>query len=119
MPQAIPLQEVRVIGVCSEKSKGKWEEIKKGQSMTRHSHGGSFLWIATVDIGYGHSGVAKMNSSQLKQYDSSVETDSSGIAFAFIKYWNADGYNGGNFTYENDTLTGNYCTKSTRLLIQS
>ena len=92
MPQAMPLQEVRVIGVCSEKSKGEWEEIKKGQSMTRHSHGGSFLRIATVGIGYGHSGVAKMNSSQLKQYDSSIETDSSGIAFAFIKYWNADGY---------------------------
>lgn len=29
MPQAMPLQEVRVIGVCSEKSKGEWEEIKK------------------------------------------------------------------------------------------
>lgn len=115
----MPLQEVRLIGVCSEKSKSKWEEIKKGQSMTRHSHGGSFLRIATVDIGYGHSGVAKMNSSQLKQYDSSIETDSSGIAFAFIKYLNADGYNGENFTYENDTLTRTYCTKSTRLLIQS
>ena len=119
MGAAIPLQEVRVIGVCSEKSNGKWEEIKKNQSMTRQSHGGVFLRIATIDIGYGHSGTAKMNSSILKQYDSEVMTDNSGIAYAFVKYWNADGYNGGNFTYENDTINGVYTTKSTRLLIQS
>ena len=29
MGSAIPLQEVRVIGVCSEKSKGKWEKYKR------------------------------------------------------------------------------------------
>lgn len=43
MGSAIPLQEVRVIGVCSEKSKGKWEKIQKNQSMTRQSHGLSLL----------------------------------------------------------------------------
>ena len=119
MGSAIPLQEVRVIGVCSEKSKGKWEKIQKNQSMTRQSHGGAFLRIATIDIGYGHSGIAKMNSSRLEQYDSEVITNNSGIACAFVKYWNADGYNGGNFTYENGTINGVYATKSTRLLIQS
>lgn len=57
MGEAIPLQEVRVLGVCSEKSHGQWAMIDKGQSMTRKSHGGTFLRIATVDIGYGHDGI--------------------------------------------------------------
>ena len=85
MGSAIPLQEVRVIGVCSEKSKGKWEKIQKNQSMTRQSHGGAFLRIATIDIGYGHSGIAKMNSSRLEQYDSEVITNNSGIVSASRK----------------------------------
>ena len=118
MGEAIPLQEVRVLGVCSEKSHGQWEMIDKGQSMTRKSHGGIFLRIATVDIGYGHDGIAKMNSSQLKKYNMETKSDT-GIIYAFIKYWNADGFDGGNFTYENYSMTGNFNNISTRLYIQS
>ncbi|TDX51616.1 DUF4879 domain-containing protein [Orenia marismortui] len=116
---AAPLDYVRVFLV--ESSLYGQESISRYQMSTDENHGGSQLFIYTLDVGYGYSELAEMNGSSAsveKVYEELLDLDNDGIIDSRAKVWDASGYESGRFYYENTSTNSPWNTESTTLYIR-
>ena len=107
------LSKVVIDGVRSTNTGTDWEYIGSFQRTTEYDHGGSFMEVAVVEVGYGNNPVAEMDGKVL---DRSKNTRSEPLCFVNGKltscrpgsivagyrlYWDLSGYQGGIFKYTN------------------
>lgn len=113
---APPLTELYVYAVASEQ--GGIEYISSSQVSTLENHGGAWMYVYTVEIGYGTGRIAKMNTVSLTEASSQPITDSSSIIVGWFRAWDASGFDGGNFTYQSRSINYPHNTMSTSLFIR-
>ena len=100
--------QVRYIGSSTQ----GWEAISDNQLSTNLDHGGPLLRALTVEVGYGSSPAAFMNGARLPNSAnySTVAFCSSNFltpcqpgqtVIGFVRYWSLDGYQNGNFYFQN------------------
>lgn len=122
---ALSYVHVRVVGSSTQ----GWEFVSENQLSTTKDHGGSQLRAVTVEIGYGHSPAAKMNGSLLPQsanyltttfcnYSNFLQACNPGeTVVGFVRYWNLDGYQNGNFWYGNTSTNSPWNTLDDNMTI--
>jgi hypothetical protein len=126
---APPLTAMVVSNVFS--SNVGWEAIGSGQLSTFYNHGGAQLRVVTDELGYGHIPVARMLGAVLPSsanYQTQYICVSGGVLVlgcspgqsivGFRKYWNVDGRQSGNFSYQNTSTNSPWNTLSTAITIQ-
>lgn len=122
---ALSYVHVRVVGSSTQ----GWEFVGENALSTTKDHGGSQLRVVTVEIGYGYTPVAKMNGSVLPQsanyltttfcnYSNFLQACNPGeIVVGYVRYWNLDGYQAGNFWYENTSTNSPWNTLGDQMTI--
>lgn len=55
------ISHFEVAGVLSAKNNGQWEVLESWQSITNRDHGGAYLYVAVLQVGYGNNNNATMN----------------------------------------------------------
>lgn len=110
---------------------GGYESIAPSQLTTVYDHGGTWLRVVTDELGYGNNPVARFNGSILPS-SANIQTQNicwtgSGYTLScsagqtivgFRKYWKLDGYQGGNFSYQNTSTNSPWNTMSDSISIQ-
>jgi hypothetical protein len=90
-----------------------WELISPSQMITVGDHGGSIMYVRTIELGYGCNPIAKMGGGQLP-WSSNFQTyqlcwNASGnlvicepgqTVVGFMRYWDVSGWQNGYFTYQ-------------------
>jgi hypothetical protein len=71
----------------------------------------------TVELGYGASWWATMNSGQLSRIQTQTIVDSSNTVIGFYIWWNASGSNSGSFYYQNTSQNSPWNTMSDSMSI--
>ncbi len=94
-----------------------YEYFSQSQYSSIQNHGGSEMYIVTVELGYGNSEIAKMVGVNLTEIQSQAIVDS-GIVVGYFRWWNASGYQNGQFTYRNTSINYPYNTMSDWINIQ-
>jgi hypothetical protein len=106
-----------------------WEYINgNGSGSTSCNHGGGELRVAIMEIGYGSNPIASMNGGQLPR---SARYSSTGICVTGTQYtwpckagqtivgwldeYNVDGYDSGQFKYQNTSTNAPYNTVYTQI----
>lgn len=98
---APPLTYLEVYAACSSQYPN-WEYFSEDQVYSVQDHGGDEMYIVTAELGYGSTRFARMNGSLLSSYNVQyIDLDGDSVIDGFFYYWDASGYQGGNFTYEN------------------
>jgi hypothetical protein len=104
--------QVRYVGSSTQ----GWKPVTDNQLTTSEDHGGPQLRVLTVEVGYSYSPFAQINGAYLPQsanyatvpfcnYSNFLEQCSPGqIVVGFVRYWNLDGYQGGSFWYQNNSI---------------
>lgn len=114
---APPLSSLQVVKV--ESQLGGVEYIGQNQLSTIKDHGGSYLYISTVEVGYGHIRYAEMNGSKLKEKDSKMlDFNGDRIIDGWEYRWDASGHEDGTFKYRNTSTNFPNNTLSTSLRIK-
>lgn len=114
---APPLTYLEVYAVRSA-NHSSWEFISQYQYSTVYDHGGSWMDIVTIEYGYGNNPIAQMNGAYLSQWAYQYITDSAGTIIGWIRYWNADGHQSGQFTYQNTSINSPWNTMSDWISVQ-
>ena len=114
---ATPITQVYVAGVISSLHP-EWENLNPNDTNTRHPHAGEII-IATIEMGYGGSEVARLNGSTLKQYGDAQNIVSGRTVIGFIRYWRSELRGSGYFTYSITSLDHPRNTMSTSINIKS
>ncbi|MBE5107442.1 DUF4879 domain-containing protein [Bacillus thuringiensis] len=97
---AAPLTSLNVVKVESEL--GGIEYVNPNNLSTVKDHGGSYLYIYTREIGYGHIRTAKMNGTKLKDIGSTmIDLNGDRIVDGWELKWDGSGHQSGRFEYEN------------------
>lgn len=113
MAPAPPLSFLQVYAVRSSNYLNfqEYEYFSENQMSSLYDHGGSQMQIVTVELGYGQQGVAKMNNIQLSLIQSRpIDLNGDYIVDGFFKWWNANGYQSGTFSYQNTSLNSPWNT---------
>ncbi|GEM_PF-1290548 len=94
-----------VVGVVSAQSNGIWENIQSWQTSTNQDHGGSYLYVAVLQIGYGNANPAVMNAISKSPVltellcGSDLHVCNVGESIvAWLRYYDYSGQSTGNFT---------------------
>jgi hypothetical protein len=95
------LTYLEVTGAVSTNSGGSIENFSVSQWWSELDHGGAELYIRTKEIGIGFSPVARMDGNRLTQVLRYAITNTSGVVVGYLRWWDASGYEGGKFTYQN------------------
>ena len=99
-----------------ESTAGGLEDIPDNRFTTVNDHGGRFLRVLTVEVGYGNSILARMNGAILPN-----SANISSIPFCnpsnflapcrpgqtiigWVRYWRLDGNQSGTFSYQNRSI---------------
>ncbi|RAX56224.1 hypothetical protein CCZ01_09740 [Helicobacter monodelphidis] len=69
---AQPVTAVKILGVASTTTQGRWEEIKRGQLSTNIDHDGN-IYVATATYGYTASRYGKYNSHVMPNYQTDIK----------------------------------------------
>ncbi|MDR1839559.1 MAG: YolA family protein [Treponema sp.] len=110
----IPLSNVFVISVAST-LRPEGEFLSENDRSTRYSHSG-VIKIVTEEIGYGSSGVARLNGNILKQEGDALPITASipgignNIVVGFNRIWSSHLNGSGHFSYQ---LTSMYHPRNT------
>jgi hypothetical protein len=114
---APPLSSVKVVKV--ESQQGGIEYINSNSFSTVNDHGGSYLYISTVEIGYGQFNRAEMNGSQLKSKESKrLDFDGDRTIDGWEYKWDASGQQNGTFSYQSTSINFPRNTLSTSIYIK-
>ena len=113
---ASPLSYLEVYAAISS-NYPTYEYFGQTQFTSAMDHGGSQLYIVTVEIGYGFSPIAKIVGNTLTQVQQQPITDNS-VVVGYFRWWDANGYQGGQFTYQNRSVNYPYNTMSDWITIQ-
>ncbi|ADD01702.1 hypothetical protein Tmath_0464 [Thermoanaerobacter mathranii subsp. mathranii str. A3] len=98
---APPLTYLQVYAVISSQHP-TYEYFSENQLSSVEDHGGDEMYIVTIEIGYGHLRFAKMNGSLLNSVQSQpIDLDNDSIIDGWFYWWDASGYDSGDFTYQN------------------
>ncbi len=88
------------VAVSSKYPEGEFFEPEQLRSV--EDHGGEEMYIATIELGYGHLRFARMNTSLLDPIGFEyIDLDNDSIVDGFLYWWDASGYEHGYFDYEN------------------
>ena len=94
-----------VVGVVSAQTNGVWENIQSWQTSTNQNHGGSYLYVAVLQIGYGNANPAVMNAVSKTPVltellcGSDLHVCNVGeTVLAWLRYYDYSGQSTGNFT---------------------
>jgi hypothetical protein len=126
---AAPLSQVRVFAVGSSNS--SWEYPAVGAQSTAHDHGGAFMAVVVLEMGYGGNAIGRMNggvlpASALYRRDTlcfvngnaAVPCPAGNTVAGFLNYWNVSGNQNGFFQHSNTSLNSPWNTLSTQINIQ-
>lgn len=106
------LSELQLLAIASA-NHPDWEYLWNPNFYTTPSnHGGAWMVVATFDLGYGNNPICRINGFNLTSIQVETITDASGIVIGFIRYWNANGYQGGACTYQNTSTNSPWNTMS-------
>ncbi len=94
-----------------------WEYISPYQYATLNDHGGSWMYLAVVQIGYGYD-YANMNGSTLPKVYSYPLTNSYGTVYGWINFYEASGYQSGQASVQATSMNYPYNTLYDYLYIQ-
>jgi len=127
---AAPLSRVVVAGVGSSQA-GGWEYMTTpGQLSTVQDHGGAELSVVIMEVGYGGSPSASMNGALLPR---SAEYKTEPLCLnggeytpcgvgqtyaAWLRYYQLDGAQEGNFHYQNTSINAPFNTLGTDIYIR-
>ena len=123
---AAPLTKMRIYAVGS--SNCDWER-PEGQFTTTCDHGGAVLRVAVLEVGYGFTPQASMMGDNLPS-SALIETipvcmygdlpgDCHGQSIeGFIRVFKLDGYQNGQFVYQNRSVNAPGNTMSTWIIIR-
>lgn len=98
LASAPPVTYLEFTGVLSE-NWSSWEDIAPNQLSTVYDHGGAWMYLEVLELGYGYD-YAWMNGVLLNEVYTYYVTDSSGTVIGFIHYYDASGFQGGYATTE-------------------
>jgi len=113
---APPLTQIMIHSVGS--SNCNWEYLSIGQWATKCDHGGSWLRVGVLEIGYGSNPVVRMNGNLLPgsaRYSHQTVCIVNGYytwpcrggrVVGWFSEYNLNGYQGGRFEYENTSMNG-------------
>ncbi len=87
-----------------------YEIFSETQFISEEDHGGAELYIVTLEFGYGYLQVAKMDGVTLTEIDQEPVVDDAGIVVGFIRWWDASGFQEGQFIYKNTSFNSPYNT---------
>jgi hypothetical protein len=87
-----------------------YEYLSQYQYSTSSDHGGANLYIVTIEYGYGSNPIARLNGGTLTQVQSQAITNSSGTIIGWFRWWDASGYQNGQFTYQNTSINSPWNT---------
>ncbi len=94
------LTSLNVLKVESEL--GGVEYVSPNNLSTIKDHGGSYLYIYTREMGYGHLPFAKMNGEKAKEVSSTmIDVNGDRIIDGWERKWDVSGNQSGRFEYEN------------------
>ncbi|STQ90083.1 DUF4879 domain-containing protein [Iodobacter fluviatilis] len=126
---AAPLSQVRVIAVGSNNI--GWENIPVGAQATVQDHGGAFLAVAVLEMGYGGNPIARMNggvvpSASIFRRDTlcfvngsaAIPCPPGNTVAGFIVYWDVSGNQNGFFQHTNTSLNSPWNTLSAQISIR-
>lgn len=113
---AAPLYYLEVYAAISS-NYPSYEYFSQGQYSSVQDHGGAQMYIVTAELGYGFSNYAKMIGNNLTMYQQQPITDN-GIIIGYFRWWTANGYQSGQFTYQNTSVNYPYNTMSDWIMIQ-
>jgi hypothetical protein len=82
----------------------EYEYISPSQIRTLYDHGGSEMYIVTVELGYGQNEFARFDGTKLREIASSRIITTGGIVVGWYRWWDASGYVGGQFTYQSTSI---------------
>jgi len=80
-------------GVISEQHP-YWEDISPSQFATNYNHGGSWMYLEVLEMGYGYD-YCYMNGMNLPKVSTYNVTDGSGTVVGSINYYDASGLQSG------------------------
>ena len=124
---AAPLTKMRIYAVGS--SNCGWEYPKGGQFTTTCDHGGAVLQVAVLEVGYGFTPQASMMGDNLPS-SALIETipvcmygdlpgDCHGQSIeAFIRVFQLNAYQNGQFVYQNRSVNAPGNTMSTWIIVR-
>ncbi|WP_428241477.1 DUF4879 domain-containing protein [Gynuella sp.] len=95
-----------------------WEYFSQSQISSVQNHGGAEMYIVTIEYGYGQTRIAKINGSILSQVQSQYIVNSSNVIVGWYRWWDASGYNGGQFTYQSTSINSPWNTMSDSIYIK-
>lgn len=96
-----PLTYLQVASVESEL--GGYEDLTENQVSTVKDHGGSFMYVTTIQLGYSSSKFARMAGNVLPLLKSTpLDINGDFVIDGYQYTWNASGsqYSSGTFSYE-------------------
>ncbi|WP_080685553.1 DUF4879 domain-containing protein [Bacillus thuringiensis] len=94
------LTSLNILKVESEL--GRVEYVSPNNLSTIKDHGGSYLYIYTREMGYGHLPFAKMNGKKAKEVSSTmIDVNGDRIIDGWERKWDVSGNQSGRFEYEN------------------
>lgn len=114
---APPLSYLQIYAVISSQYPA-YEYLSASQTSTVQDHGGAQMDVVTVELGYGASWWASMNSSQVSKYQTQTIVDSSNVVIGFYHWWIADGHASGTFYYQNISQNSPFNLMSDSVYIQ-
>jgi len=128
MAAAPGLSYLQIHHVKSQSYPYQWEFVPVSTLRTVNDHGGSWLRVATVEVGYGSHPIGRMNGAVLPasaNYQTvpfctsnyALPCSPGQTVIGFVRYWNLDGYQNGIFSYQNTSTNYPYKTLSDRLTI--
>lgn len=90
--------------VVVDSTQSGWEPVDQFAYSTSRDHGGT-LMVWTGELGYGYTGIAKLNGVNCPQTNS-IPITQGGIVTGWYKQWNCTGQNSGQFIYSNTSING-------------
>ncbi|MBU3950365.1 MAG: YolA family protein [Proteobacteria bacterium] len=112
---APPVSLLQFTGVISQYY-STWEDIGTYQTITVYDHGGTYMYLEVLEIGYGYD-YAWMSGAQLSEV-AKYNVVSGGIVVGFVHYYDASGYQGGYATTSATSINYPYNTMSDALTVQ-
>lgn len=80
----------------------EYEYFSASQLSSVYDYGGAELFIVTAELGYGHIRHAKLDGVNLKEHMKQfIDLNGDNIVDGWHIWWDASGYDGGRFTYQN------------------
>ncbi|MEW9575710.1 DUF4879 domain-containing protein [Bacillus toyonensis] len=92
-----------------ESELGGVEYVSPNSLSTIKDHVGSYLYIYTREMGYGHLPFAKMNGEKAKEVSSTmIDVNGDRIIDGWERKWDVSGNQSGRFEFEYENTSTNY-----------